>query len=327
MVHSDEPATNLLCQGMVIADTFYRESADGNREWINPAEVEIMRDEKARITGAVLKSDGLPVEIGAVEKMSKSKNNGVDPQTMVDKYGADTVRLFSMFASPPEMSLEWSENGVAGMARFLRRLWAFSLQVRDPLKSGPELKWNAGHADAETRNCRRQVHELLSQANYDYSRKQFNTVVSAAMKMLNALEALGPAKTVSGAETAGTDVATQANGQRTFVCFEGMSTLLRVLAPITPHVAHALWNELGYGGNILDKGWPQADSEALQKASVTLAVQVNGKLRGTIEVGVDAPREQIEQTALANVDVAKYVVGVTPKKVIIVPGKIVNIVV
>ena len=327
MVHSDEPATNLLCQGMVIADTFYRESADGNREWINPADVEIMRDEKARITGAVLKADGLPVEIGAVEKMSKSKNNGVDPQTMVDKYGADTVRLFSMFASPPEMSLEWSENGVAGMARFLRRLWAFCLQLRDPLRSQSGAAWNAAQADAETRNCRRQVHELLSQANYDYSRKQFNTVVSAAMKMLNALEALGPAKIVSAAEIAGNDAATQADRQRTFVFVEGMSTLLRVLAPITPHVAHALWNELGYGGNILDAGWPQADSEALQKASVTLAVQVNGKLRGTIEVAVDAPREQIEQTALGNVDVAKYVAGATPKKVIIVPGKIVNIVV
>ena len=327
MVHSDEPATNLLCQGMVIADTFYRAQSDGNREWINPADVEILRDDKARITGAVLKADGLPVEIGAVEKMSKSKNNGVDPQTMVDKYGADTVRLFSMFASPPEMSLEWSENGVAGMARFLRRLWAFSLQLQDPLRSGTEIAWNAGDADAETKNCRRQVHELLSQANYDYSRKQFNTVVSAAMKMLNALEALGSAKMVSGAETAGTDAATQANRQRAFVFFEGMSTLLRVLAPITPHVAHALWNELGYGGNILDAGWPQADSEALQKASVTLAVQVNGKLRGTIEVGVDAPREQVEQIALGNADIAKYVAGATPKKVIIVPGKIVNIVV
>jgi leucyl-tRNA synthetase len=327
MVHSDEPATNLLCQGMVIADTFYRESGDGNREWINPADVEIMRDEKARITGAVLKADGLPVEIGAVEKMSKSKNNGVDPQTMVDKYGADTVRLFSMFASPPEMSLEWSENGVAGMARFLRRLWAFCLQLREPLRSRSETAWNAGQADAESKNCRRQVHELLSQANYDYSRKQFNTVVSAAMKMLNALEALGPAKMVSGAETPGADAGTHANRQRTFVFFEGMSTLLRVLAPITPHVAHALWNELGYGGNILDAGWPQADSEALQKASVTLAVQVNGKLRGTIEVAVDAPREQIEQTALTSADVAKYVAGATPKKIIIVPGKIVNIVV
>jgi len=248
---------------------------------------------------------------------------------MVDKYGADTVRLFSMFASPPEMSLEWSENGVAGMARFLRRLWAFCGLLRDPLRSRPEGTWNVAHADAETKDCRRQVHELLSQANYDYSRKQFNTVVSAAMKMLNTLEALGPAKMGSGAGGAQTDIdaTTQANRQRTFVFFEGMSTLLRLLAPITPHVAHALWSELGYGGNILDAGWPQADPEALLKASVTLAVQVNGKLRGTIEVAVDAPREQIEQIALTSVDVAKYVAGATPKKVIIVPGKIVNIVV
>ncbi|HET7062674.1 MAG TPA: leucine--tRNA ligase [Rudaea sp.] len=329
MVHSDEPVTNLLCQGMVIADTFYRESGDGNREWINPTEVEIMRDEKARITGAVLKADGLPVEIGAVEKMSKSKNNGVDPQTMVDKYGADTVRLFSMFASPPEMSLEWSENGVAGMARFLRRLWAYCRDAKSASSSKvSEITWNADDADQETRTCRRQVHECLSQANYDYERKQFNTVVSATMKLLNALEVLGPSGAMVPAEIGlSADKPRLANLQRAFVRFEGLSILFRLLAPITPHIAHALWNDLGYGGNILDGGWPKSDPEALKKATVTLAVQVNGKLRGTIEVAVDAPREQIEQTALGNVDVAKYVAGATPKKVIIVPGKIVNIVV
>jgi leucyl-tRNA synthetase len=328
MVHSDEPVTNLLCQGMVIADTFYRESADGNREWINPAEVEIMRDEKARITGAVLKADGLPVEIGAVEKMSKSKNNGVDPQTMVDKYGADTVRLFSMFASPPEMSLEWSENGVAGMARFLRRLWAWCRPFAQP--SAPKLAalaWNAADADAETKSCRSLVHEIVKQANYDYERKQFNTVVSAAMKVLNAVEDLGVGQMVAGGARVDADVSLGTNLQRAFVRLEGLSLLLRLLAPITPHIAHALWNELGYGGNILDAGWPKADPEALKKASVTLAVQVNGKLRGTIDVAVDAPREQVEQIALTNADVAKYVAGATPKKVIIVPGKIVNIVV
>jgi len=328
MVHSDEPATNLLCQGMVIADTFYREQADGNREWINPADVEILRDDKARITGAVLKADGLPVEIGAIEKMSKSKNNGVDPQSMVDKYGADTVRLFSMFASPPEMSLEWSENGVAGMARFLRRLWAYCReagQVSDPDKR--KTVWNANDADEESRSCRRQAHEILSQANYDYERKQFNTVVSACMKLLNALEGLGlgSAGTSDAGDTARNAVA-PASRQRAFVRHEGLSILLRLLAPITPHVAHALWNELGYAGNILDAGWPSADPAALQKTSVKLAVQVNGKLRGTIDVAVDAAREQIESIALANADVTKYVSG-TPKKVIIVPGKIVNIVV
>jgi leucyl-tRNA synthetase len=329
MVHSDEPATNLLCQGMVIADTFYRESADGNREWINPADVEIMRDEKARITGAVLKADGLPVEIGAVEKMSKSKNNGVDPQAMVDKYGADTVRLFSMFAAPPEMSLEWSENGVAGMARFLRRLWVYCRDARSASSSGiGQITWNAADADGETKTCRRQVHEILSQANYDYERKQLNTVVSATMKLLNALEVLGPSGVMVPADVGGSaDKPRPANLQRAFVRREGLSILVRLLAPITPHVAHALWNELDFGGEILDAGWPKADRQALLKASVTLAVQVNGKLRGTIEVAVDAPRDQIERTALANTDVAKFVAGATPKKVIIVPGKIVNIVV
>jgi leucyl-tRNA synthetase len=330
MVHSDEPATNLLCQGMVIADTFYREQADGNREWINPADVEIRRDDKARITGAVLKADGLPVEIGAVEKMSKSKNNGVDPQSMVDKYGADTVRLFSMFAAPPEMSLEWSENGVAGMARFLRRLWSYCRSLTAsaaPKWSELALIWNAEKADNDTRTCRRLVHEILSQANYDYERKQFNTVVSAAMKLLNALEDLGLGQMIEGDIRVDADKSTGASPQRAYIHLEGLSILLRLLAPITPHIAHALWNELGYGANILDAGWPKADPQALQKASVTLAVQVNGKLRGTIEVAVDAPREQIEQTALGNADVAKYVAGATPKKVIVVPGKIVNIVV
>jgi len=330
MVHSDEPVTNLLCQGMVIAETFYRDSAEGNREWINPADVDVIRDDKARITGAVLRADGNPVEIGAVEKMSKSKNNGVDPQAMVGKYGADTVRLFSMFAAPPEMSLDWSENGVAGMARFLRRLWSYSRALTAPAAptwSELQREWNPGSADNDSKTCRRLIHEILSQANYDYERKQFNTVVSAAMKLLNALEDLGLGQMVASDMRADADTSMRANRQRAFVHLEGLSILLRLLAPVTPHVSHALWNELAFGGNILDAGWPRADPEALKKASVTLAVQVNGKLRGTIEVAVDAAREAIEQTALADCDVAKYVAGATPKKIIIVPGKIVNIVV
>jgi leucyl-tRNA synthetase len=301
---------------------------NGDREWINPADVEIMRDDKARITGAVLKADGKPVEIGAVEKMSKSKNNGVDPQAMVAKYGADTVRLFSMFASPPEMSLDWSENGVAGMARFLRRLWMFSRDARNAVRRGAAISWKASDADQETRSCRTQIHELLNQANYDYERKQFNTVVSAAMKILNALDALGPSSMTITELDADNDTAPVkfSGKQRAFVLAEGLSILLRLLGPVTPHVAHELWTALGFGANILDAGWPVADAEALKKAEVTLAVQVNGKLRGQIEVAVDAPRETIEQAALANADVAKYVSG-TPKKIIIVPGKIVNVVV
>ena len=330
MVHSDEPVTNLLCQGMVIAETFYREAADGNHEWINPADVDVIRDEKARITGAVLKADGRPVKIGGVEKMSKSKNNGVDPQEMVGKYGADTVRLFSMFAAPPEMSLDWSENGVAGMARFLRRLWSYCRSLTGPAApkwSELQQEWNAGSADDDTRICRRLIHEFLSQANYDYERKQFNTVVSAAMKLLNALEDLGLGQMIAGDLRVDADKSIRANLQRAFVHLEGLSILLRLLAPVTPHIAHALWGELSFEGNVLDAGWPKADPEALKKASVTLAVQVNGKLRGTIDVAVDAPREAIEQTAMANADVAKYVGATPPKKIIIVPGKIVNIVV
>jgi leucyl-tRNA synthetase len=227
------------------------------------------------------------------------------------------------------MSLEWSENGVAGMARFLRRLWVYCRDARSASSSGiGQITWNAADADGETKTCRRQVHEILSQANYDYERKQFNTVVSATMKLLNALEVLGPSGVMVPADVGGSaDKPRLANLQRAFVRREGLSILVRLLAPITPHVAHALWNELDFGGEILDAGWPKADRQALLKASVTLAVQVNGKLRGTIEVAVDAPHDQIERTALANTDVAKFVAGATPKKVIIVPGKIVNIVV
>jgi leucyl-tRNA synthetase len=292
---------------MVIAETLPR-SRRRQPQWINPADVEVIATKGAHHRRG-LKADGLPGQIGAVEKMSKSKNNGVDPQAMVGKYGADTVRLFSMFAAPPEMSLDWSENGVAGMARFLRRLWAYCHDVRsasDPKTR--EIIWNANDADDETRTCRRQVHEILSQANYDYERKQFNTVVSAAMKMLNALEGLGPSGVMVPATVgASSDKPRLANRQRAFVRMESLSVLFRLLAPITPHVAHSLWNELGCGGNILDAGWPKPDPAALKKASVTLAVQVNGKLRGTIEVAVDAPRDAIEQTAWRS-DVAKYAV-------------------
>jgi len=307
LVHSDEPATNLLCQGMVIAETFWREAADGNRDWINPADVEIQRDDKARITGAILKADGKPVSIGGIEKMSKSKNNGVDPREMVDKYGADTVRLFSMFASPPEHSLEWREAGVEGMSRFLRRLWR-DLRAHVEQPDHPEV--DPGKLDAAQQTLRRQVHETISKVGDDYGRRlSFNTAIAALMELLNAVGKFS-------------DMSDQGRAVR----HEAFETIVLLLNPITPHVCHALWQHLGHASAVIDEPWPRVDTSALTRQSITLAVQVNGKLRGQIEVAADAAREAIEQAALADGGVMKFLEGLAVKKVIVVPGKIVNIV-
>jgi len=308
LVHSDEPATNLLCQGMVIAETFYREDANGNRDWINPADVEIQRDDKARIVGAILKSDGKPVQIGGIEKMSKSKNNGVDPQAMVSKFGADTVRLFSMFAAPPEHSLDWREAGVEGMARFLRRLWR-ELHAHVAQPDHPEVDPRVLNAAQKT--LRRQIHETIAKVSDDYGRRMsFNTAIAAVMELLNAVGKFD-------------DMSDQGRAVR----HEAFEAIVLLLNPITPHIGHALWAALGHTEPVIDVAWPKADPAALAKDAVTLAVQVNGKLRGQIEVAVNAAREEIEQAALADEGVIKFVAGQTVKKIIIVPGKIVNIVV
>ncbi len=309
LVASDEPATRLLTQGMVIADTFYREDAHGAKEWINPADVELLHDERMRVTGAIARSDGLPVLVGGTEKMSKSKNNGVDPQLLVDRYGADTVRLFSMFAAPPELSLEWSDAGVEGMARFLRRLWrdvhAHAAQPDHPAVDPARL-------DAGQKALRRQVHEAIAKVGDDYARRHaFNTAIAALMELMNALARFS-------------DTSEQGRAVR----HEAFEAIVLLLNPITPHISHALWQVLGHPETLLeDVSFPTADAEALVRDAVTLAVQVNGKLRGTIEVAVDAPREAVEAAALAAPGVAAFVAGQVPKKVIVVPGKIVNIVV
>jgi leucyl-tRNA synthetase len=308
LVRFDEPFTNLLTQGMVIAETYYRESADGKKSWLNPAEVEVRHDAKGRPIEARLAADGEIVHIGGIEKMSKSKNNGVDPQALIDEYGADTARCYVMFASPPEQSLEWSDSSVEGVSRFLRKLWTFGVEVAAIGSAGgaavPVL-------DAAWSGVRREIHANLKQANYDVGRHQFNTVVSAAMKMLNALERAPK----------------DASAARQFCLREGFSVLLRVLSPITPHICHVLWQRLGYGDDILDAGWPVPDEQALLEAEIELVVQVNGKLRGSIRVPQDATREQIEHAALANPAVQKFLDGKTPKKVVVVPGRLINIVV
>ncbi|WP_342315137.1 leucine--tRNA ligase [Lysobacter sp. FW306-1B-D06B] len=308
LVNSDEPATNLLTQGMVIAETFYREDAHGSKDWINPADVEVIRDERGRITGATLKADGKPVVIGGTEKMSKSKNNGVDPQLMVGKFGADTVRLFSMFAAPPEQSLEWNEAGVEGMARFLRRFWREVLtHVSQP--DHPEV--DVAQLNAAQKTLRRQLHEAIQKVGDDYGRRHsFNTAIAALMELLNHVSKFD-------------DMSDQGRAVR----HEALQAMVLLLNPVTPHVCHALWQALGHKETLLeDVPFPVADTAALERDAVTLAVQVNGKLRGTIDVPVNIDKAEAERLALAEPNVAKYMEGMTVRKVIVVPGKIVNIV-
>jgi leucyl-tRNA synthetase len=292
----------------VIAETFFRRSDDGTPDWINPADVDIERDERGRVIGAHLISDGQPVEIGGIEKMAKSKNNGVDPQTMVDKYGADTVRLFSMFAAPPEQSLEWSEAGVEGMARFLRRVHA---QLHKHLDGGAVPLLEPAALNAEQKALRRKLHETIDKVGDDYARRYtFNTAIAAIMELVNAMMK-----------------ADDASPQGRAVQHEAWNAIVLLLNPIAPHLCHALWQALGHPETLLeDVPFPKADPSALRRDAVTLAVQVNGKLRGQIEVAADAPREAIEQRALAEPMVQRFTEGLNVRKVIVVPGKIVNIV-
>ncbi len=308
MVHSDEPAQNLLCQGMVIAETFYRDNADGSKDWINPAVVEIQRDDKARVVGATLKADGQPVQIGGTEKMSKSKNNGIDPQTMVSKYGADTVRLFSMFAAPPEQSLEWSEAGVEGMARFLKRLWR---EVTTHAANPDHPVTDPAVLDAGQKTLRRQLHETIQKVSDDFGRRHaFNTAIAALMELLNALGKFG-------------DHSEQGRAVR----HEALEAMVLLLNPVVPHISHALWQVLGHAETVLeDQSWPKVDPAALVRDSVTLAVQINGKLRATIELAANASKEEAEAAARVQPQVVHFLEGMSVRKVIVVPGKIVNIV-
>jgi leucyl-tRNA synthetase len=308
LVKFGEPAKNLLTQGMVLNETYYREDAAGKKTWYNPLEVTVSHDDKGRPVGAVLIADGQPVELGGVEKMSKSKNNGVDPQTLIDQYGADTARLFVMFAAPPEQSLEWSGTGVEGASRFLRRVWQYAHGQAEALRQHAKLE--VSKLNDSERTLRREIYTVLKQADFDYGRLQYNTVVSAAMKMLNAVE---------GAKDAGAGVLNEAFG-----------VLLRVLYPVVPHVTFQLWSELGYAsefGGLLDAPWPKVDEGALEQAEIELVLQVNGKVRGALTVAKDAPREDIEKAAIAHEMFAKFSEGRAPKKVVVVPGRLVNVVV
>ena len=307
LVSSNEPFKNLLTQGMVIAETYYRKLENGGKDWFNPADVEVERDAKAKVIGARLKSDGLPVEIGGTEKMSKSKNNGVDPQSMIDAYGADTCRLFMMFASPPDMSLEWSDSGVEGASRFLRRVWRLAhSHVSAGLPGALELSTLSD----EQKAVRRAIHLAIKQASIDVGQHhKFNTAIAQVMTLMNVLEK-----------------AATASEQDRALLQEGLETVALLLAPITPHISHELWQQLGKQGAIIDASWPAVDESALVQDNLTLVVQVNGKLRGQIEVPASASREEVEAAARANENVVRFTEGQTIRKVIVVPGKLVNIV-
>jgi len=296
LLEVDEPFTNLLTQGMVLAETYYRDTPTGRREWVNPSEVEVGRDAKGKIVSAKRASDGAEVSFAGIRTMSKSKNNGVDPQALIEKYGADTARFFVIFASPPTNTLEWSDEGVEGSHRFLKRLWAFGAKF-DAAAPAP------GEAAAD-RAARLEMHSVLRQANYDLAKHQFNTVASAAMKILNALERLRG---------------------RTPAAQEGLSILLRLLSPITPHVCHHLWCALGFGEDVMQAAWPEPDPAALVQDEIEYVVQVNGKLRGTVWVPASSTEERT--AALAITAVEKFIAGKPVRKRIVVPGRLVNIVV
>ncbi len=312
LVHMDEPFTRLLTQGMVLNHIYFRRTRKGGIDYFPPAAVEVRQDEAGRTTGVYLKSDGQPVEDGGVGTMSKSKLNGVDPQDMVDRFGADAARLYVMFAAPPEATFVWSDAGVEGTQRFLRRMWTFAVAAADAVSAAPPGPDFTGAA-ASVKAARRDIHLALKQANYDYERIQYNTVVSAGMKMLNALEAVPLA-------AAG----------RAALLREGLSILIRTLYPVVPHNGCALWDELGFAGEfgpLLDAPWPQADPAAIAQDEIELVLQVNGKLRGKLTVPADADGKSIEAAARASAEVAKHAAGAPVKKVIVVPGRLVNVVV
>ncbi|HSI58350.1 MAG TPA: leucine--tRNA ligase [Ideonella sp.] len=311
LVKFGEPFTKLFTQGMLLNESFYREDASGKKRWFYPSEVEPQFDDKGHPVGAIAREDGLPISLGGIEKMSTSKNNVVEPRDIIAKFGADTARLFTMFAGPPDQSAAWSDSGAEGSFRYLRRLWAFGARQAEAVRgAGDELQ---GMSDA-ARALRREVHSLLRQVSHDYERLQFNTVVSGAMKLLNALD--GATLQDSPADRG--------------VLREGVGVLLRALYPAAPHVTQALWQQLGYAerlGELLDAPWPLVDEAALVQDEIELMLQVNGKLRGALKVPAAADKATIEAAALASPDFARFAEGKPPKKVVIVPGRLVNVVV
>ncbi len=308
LIDNDEPIDNLLTQGMVVATTFYREK-DGKKEYFSPAEVDTEVDRKGQIERAILLADSKPVVVGSVEKMSKSKSNGVDPQHLIEEYGADTARLFIMFTAPPEQSLEWSDTAVEGSFRFLRRLWRV---IFDHVQSGPTVELDVAQLNDKQKALRRQLHATIKKISDDVGRRfTFNTAIAAVMELMNTIGKFDDRSEMSRA-----------------ILQEAFESIILMLSPIVPHFSHSLWSELSPGArSIEDQAWPAFDESALVRDELEMIVQVNGKLRGRICVPADADRNEVEQTALADENVKRFVEGLAIVKVIVVPAKLVNIVV
>ena len=306
LVSSNEPFKSLLCQGMVLAESFYKE-IDGRKTWLAPSEITVERDEIGRTIKAIEIKSGDTVNSGGITKMSKSKNNGVDPQTAINKQGADTVRLFTMFAAPPEQTLEWSDEGVSGAHRFLRKLWKM---VHEHLEANVSIPLNSANLNQQQRDLRRKTHETINKVNDDFGRRNtFNTAIAAVMELLNEV-----------AKHGGTE------NQSIAVRHEALTSAVLLLSPIAPHICHALWQVLGNSESVADASWPSVDEKALVRSTITLVLQVNGKVRGKIEVAADISKQEIEQIALADENVQRFIEGNTIRKIIVVPGRLINIV-
>jgi len=307
LVDSSEPFKRLLTQGMVLAETYYRNEDNGGKSWYNPSEVTVERDGKGQVVRAVLKSDGKPVEIGGVTKMSKSKNNGIDPQSIIDEHGADTVRLFMMFAAPPEQSLEWSDSGVEGAHRFLKRLWRI---VHEHTSKGEAPALDVDNLTSAQKDLRRKTHETIAKVSDDISRRlTFNTSIAATMELLNEVSKLGDDEPQSRA-----------------VRQEALDVAVLVLSPIVPHICHQLWHALGHSETVVDASWPVADESAMVRSEIEVVLQVNGKVRAKQSVPADTSKDDLEKMALENENVQRFTDGKTVRKVIVVPGKLVNVV-
>ena len=314
-----EPFARLLTQGMVLNHIFQRKTDKGGVTYFAPEEIDLEQDATGRILGARAKADGQPVDYAGIGTMSKSKRNGVDPQALIEEFGADTARFFIIFTSPPEQTLEWSDSGVEGSYRFLRRVWSFGAEVAESMRAesakrkgacdGYAFAADSARAHPALAAARREIHANLRQATYDIERQQFNTVASAAMKIFNAVSALP--RTAAAAP----------------VLHEGLAILLRVMSPVTPHIAHVLWKSLGFAADPMNVTWPEVDTGALETDEVELVLQINGKLRGHLRAPRAADKAAVEALALAHEAVAKHTSGQPPKKVVVVPGRLVNVVV
>lgn len=306
-VNSDEPAQKLLCQGMVLADAFYYTSPTNERIWVSPTQVTLERDEKGRIIKAT-DPEGRELVHTGMTKMSKSKNNGIDPQEMVEKYGADTVRLFMMFASPAEMTLEWQESGVEGAKRFLGRVWNLVYEYsQNPAKTALDVT----ALSADQKALRRDVHKTIAKVSDDIGRRQtFNTAIAAVMELMNKLTR-----------------APLESEQDRAVMAEALSAVVRMLYPITPHICFELWKALGNESNIDHAEWVKADKAAMVEDEKLIVVQVNGKVRGKVTVAADADEETVKTVAFADENVKKFTDNTQIVKVIYVPGKLLNVVV